>query len=57
MKLHRIGQSSGWTFHVARTFLPVPVAPSGTYRLPNATIAAAYRYACSHTCGTSFSER
>ena len=57
MKLHRIGQSSGWTFHVARTFLPVPVAPSSTYRLPNATIAAAYRYACSHTCGTSFSER
>ena len=27
------------------------------HRLPNAAIAAAYRYACSHTCGTSFSDR
>ena len=26
-------------------------------RLPNATIAAAYKYACSQTCGTSFSGR
>lgn len=51
---HRIAEAIGWALDTATAWASRWTLRFTLHSAPNATIAAEYRYECSHTCGTSF---